>query len=250
LLVRREHFLRWCGRDAWLAGVVLALALGCGRSARETSEEGGPLAGEGGTDGGAAGTPASGGSATGGAAGTPASGGSATGGAAGTPASGGSVTGGAAGTPASGGSATGGAAGAGGRPDVPGHDDLVVRSRVMSAYDGLRVIATYDHNVGENSRSDARAGVISNGTFELVWVEGFDRDTFGAYVVLFVDRGDDTLCTPDIDPAWVRFASYDSPLNEPVILEFDPDSDDPSDNPLTCDEFNTWFDEDYRPPSQ
>ena len=52
--------------------------------------------------------------------------------------------------------APGGQAGSGGRVDVPGHDDFVMRSDSMSAYEGLRVIATFDFNFGPNPRSDAR----------------------------------------------------------------------------------------------
>lgn len=155
---------------------------------------------------------------------------------------------GAAGTGAAG-AASGGELGEGGRPDVPNHDDLIVRSHRMSPYEGLRVFATFDHNFGPDSRSDARADVVTNGTFELVWEEEFDRDSFGAYVVLFADRGNDATCTTDVDPAWIDFANTSSsPSGEPVIVDFDPEEDDPNFGPFSCDDFNTWFDEPFRPP--
>jgi hypothetical protein len=157
---------------------------------------------------------------------------------------------GAAGAPSGGaGAVSGGEVGEGGRPDAPNHDDLIVRSSRMSAYEGLGVFATFDFNFGPGSRSDARADVVSNGSFELVWEQEFDRNSFGAYVVLFADRGNDATCTTDVDPAWITFANTSSsPSGEPIIVDFDPEADDPNFGPFSCDDFNTWFDEPFRPP--
>jgi hypothetical protein len=139
----------------------------------------------------------------------------------------------------------GGAAGAGDVGDVPDFDDLIVQSSRMSAYEGLAVIATFDHNFGENSRSSPRVDVVSDGAFELVWKQGFNRDSFGAYLVLFVDRDGDGWCTEGIDPAWSDFVDNDLRASQTLVHDFDPDSLPEFTGPITCAEFDTWFDEDF-----
>jgi len=233
----------WTDRRGTLFAVVFSLALGCGKSERESSERDEPRAGE---DGGGRG-----GSTTGGVGGS-SSGGAAVGGLGGTSSAGTAGTGaGRGGSGMGGGSGSTGTAGTGagaaGRFGS-GHDDFIITSNLMSEYEGLRVYATFDFTTSPNTRSDARTAVISNGSFELVWEEGFDRDSFGAYVTLFVDRGTDVMCTTDVDPAWVDFLNNISPPGGPEILDFDPEEDGATFGPITCDEFNTWFDEDFRPP--
>ena len=258
--VRRSE-MRTHGRGTWFA-VVFSLALGCGESVRESSEGDDPRSGEAGEDGGGRG-----GSATGGVGGS-SSGGAVVGGLGGTSSAGtagtgagrgGSGVGGASGSAGAGrgGSGMGGGSGSAGTAGTgagaagrfgSGYDDFIITSSLMSEYEGLRVYATFDFTTSPNTRSDARTAVISNGSFELVWEEGFDRNSFGAYVTLFVDRGNDVMCTTDVDPAWVDFLNNISPPGGPEILDFDPEEDGATFGPITCDEFNTWFDEDFRPP--
>jgi hypothetical protein len=139
----------------------------------------------------------------------------------------------------------GGAAGAGDVVDVPGFDDLIVQSSRMSAYEGLGVIGTFDHNFGENSRSPPRVDVVSGGAFELVWKQGFNRDSFGAYLVLFVDRDGDGWCTEGIDPAWSDFVDNDLRAGQALVHDLDLDSLPEFVGPISCAEFDTWFDEDF-----
>ncbi len=162
----------------------------------------------------------------------------------------GGTTAGAAGHPASGGVGTAGDAGAAGdgghagQPDVPDHDDFIIRSSAMSQYEGLTVYATFDHNIEIVSRSEPRSDAISGGSFELRWEQAFFRDSFGASVVLFVDRHGDGFCTEDGDPAWAAFANNLNDRGTPEVFDFDP-ALVPEGNLITCEEFNTWYGENF-----
>jgi hypothetical protein len=114
----------------------------------------------------------------------------------------------------------------------------------MAEYEGLRVYATFDHNFGEFSRSEPRSEVVTEGSFELLWKQGFDRDSFGVHVVLFVDREGDGFCTADVDPAWSAFVSNLSDHGTPQVVDFDPTLVG-STGPISCEEFNTWFGENF-----
>jgi hypothetical protein len=119
----------------------------------------------------------------------------------------------------------GGGNGSGDGADVPGFDDLIIRSSVMHDYEGLTVAVAYDHNITADSRSDNRYAVIRSGAFEVSWRQGFDRDTFGAYAFLYVDVNDNASCSQDVDPVWWFFANNFLGDGEPEIAEFDPGPD-------------------------
>ena len=225
-----------------LVVAVAVLGAGCGGRSQETTS-GGSASGAGGF----AGTPSagrSGGGADGSAGLAPAAGSGVAGalggmaGWAGVSVAGGTGEGGAA-------EAGGGVAGVGGGVDVPAFDDLIVESSHMSPYEGLTVIGTFDHNSGEDSRSPPRVGVVRGGAFSLVWEQRFNRDSFGAYVVLFVDREGDGWCTEGIDPAWSDFIDNDLGADQPVVHEFDPDSLPTFVGPITCAQFDSWFGHDF-----
>jgi len=260
-------------RGAWILWTALVLGVGCGGQSEKASSSGNPP-GDGGAAGGGAGAgspsggtragtagfagTAGGGHSGAGMAGSAASGAAA--GVAGQAASGGTTGGtgvaggGGAGVAGEGGTgpageggadqAAGGVAGVGGVVDVPGFDDLIVRSSNMAPYEGLRVIATFDQNIVVDSRSAPRAGTITDGAFTLRWDQEFDRDSFGTYVVLFVDRDGDGWCNEGEEPAWSFFGNNDTPWGQPLVLDFDPDVDANTD-PITCAEFDDWFDEPY-----
>jgi hypothetical protein len=139
----------------------------------------------------------------------------------------------------------GNTAGSGGVVDLPGFDDLIVHSSSMGPYEGLTIIATFDHNFDENSRSAPRVGGIRSGAFTLVWEQGFNRDSFGAYITLFVDRDGDGWCSEGTDPAWADFTSNDFGADQPMVHEFDPQNLPDSVGPITCEEFDDWFDHPY-----
>lgn len=149
------------------------------------------------------------------------------------------------------GSEQAGQGGEGGVVNVPGFDDLIVESDQMTAYEGLTVIATFDHNFGPDSRSPPRSAIVTGGAFSLGWQQGFDRDSFGTYVVLFVDGNGDGWCTEGDDPAWSTFANNDTAFeDQPVVVDFDPEHLPSAGGPITCDQFDNWFDEPYEgPPS-
>jgi len=224
--------------------VLLCFALACGKSDRDHFDrgtlegQGGAAAGAGGTAAGVAGNdPETGGTGDGGnavgEAGRPDIAGSA-GEAGAEPSAGGfSAVGGASavgGSNSAGGGVGGGDAdsgapsdiGAGGAPpDDPRYDDFVVRSRAMAAYEGLRVFVRYRQARGFQ---EVRSDVVTGGVFEVGWRQGFDRETFGAVVTLFVDQGSDGECTLNVDQAWSTQAQNLAPRGEPEILEFDPEA--------------------------
>jgi hypothetical protein len=243
---------------------ALLLGLGCGESRRDavrTAMSSGGVGGAGGApslggrgggggaDGGTDGAPAG---AGGGSAGVSAASGN--GGSSGSGAGGGNVgaaagmaaTAGTAGQVAVGGMGASGEAGTtgeggdGGNPDLEDFDDLIVRSSLMQDYEGMTVYATFDHNIWENSRSDLRSDVVTDGSFELFWAQEFYRNSFGAYVTLFVDRHGDGLCTQGADPAWAAIANNHNERGTPEICEFKPE---PEAGVITCEEFDTWFNE-------
>jgi hypothetical protein len=139
----------------------------------------------------------------------------------------------------------GGEAGAGEVVDEPDFSDLVVQSSQMSAYEGLPVIATFDQNFDQNSRSPARMDVVSDGAFTLIWKQAFNRLSYGSYLVLFVDRESDGWCTESIDPAWAGFINNGPGGEQPLVHDFDPESQSSPVIPITCAEFDTWAGKDF-----
>lgn len=148
------------------------------------------------------------------------------------------------GVPGEGGSAgPAGDAGSGGVPDLPGYDDLIVRSSLMSEYKGLTIRGAF-YLFSGSPASDVRSATISSGSFELQWPQAFDRGgTFSVFAILFVDRGGDGACTSDEDPAWQAAASNDFVEGVPLIIDFDPETEGASSGPITCGQFDTLIGE-------
>jgi hypothetical protein len=109
-----------------------------------------------------------------------------------------------------------GPGGEGGRGDVPGFDDLIVRSTLMGEFEGRAVHASL-------RRLLPRATLVLNGDFEIRWDQTFDRTRFGYILLLFVDLDEDGTCTQGSDPAWARHIN-NPPETGPVIHEFDPNA--------------------------
>jgi hypothetical protein len=101
------------------------------------------------------------------------------------------------------------------------------------------VFVAYDHNITVDSRSDNRSDVVSSAAFEVVWRQGFDRNTFGAYVLLYVDLDGDAVCTDALDVAWWFFANNPGGAGEPVVADFDPTAEGqlPGLQGITCQMF-------------
>lgn len=114
-----------------------------------------------------------------------------------------------------------GVGGSGGATDVPGFDGLVIYSSTMSDYDGYTVYVAFDQNLTPDSRSEDRSAVITSGAFEVVWEQGFSRDTFGSFVFLFVDLDGDATCTEGVDPVWSFYVNNTFSEGEPLMAEFD-----------------------------
>ena len=135
----------------------------------------------------------------------------------------------------------GGCGGSGGSVEVPGFDDFIIRSDAMGAYEGLTVYVAFDQNVTVDSRSENRSDVISSGAFEVMWSQGFDRNTFGSYVLLYVDVDGNAVCDDDVDEAWWFFANNLFNEGEPAIAEFDPDPDGMTVglDEISCDQFES-----------
>jgi hypothetical protein len=108
-----------------------------------------------------------------------------------------------------------------GTSDLPNFEDLIIFSSTMGDYEGLTVYVAYDHNLTPDSRSEARSAVVASGAFEVVWAQGFNRDTFGAYAFLFVDVDGDAACTEGPDPVWSFFVNNLFSEGEPVVVEVD-----------------------------
>jgi hypothetical protein len=225
--------------------LVLEVAVACGKSELAPRRAGDPHAGQSGRAGlsGSGGQADTGGASTGGSVGGGPSGGTgdAPGGGLGGSSGGTLPTGGAgnAGQPGgagpvagsaglqTGGAAAGGDAGEdaggegpggeGGRGDVPGFDDLIVRSSLMDEFEGKTVHASL-------RRLLPRSAVVVNGAFEIRWEQAFDRMRFGYILLLFVDLDGDGACTQGSDPAWARHIYSNSPETGPVVAEFDPDA--------------------------
>ena len=109
-------------------------------------------------------------------------------------------------------------------------DGLTVRSSAMADYEGMTVYVRFDHNITPDGGSSTMSAVVIGGAFEVRWAAGFDRDTFGANVFLFVDVDADMTCNI-ADTAWMFFANNDMPGGaggSPVIVEFDPDPAGPT----------------------
>ena len=192
---------------------------GTGTSGGSGTGTGGSLGGAGSTNAGAQSSAS--GSDTG-AASTTTSAGGMSGGAGGSQTAGTGATGGTGGTGVHGEGGEAGAGATGGTPDLPDFDDLIIYSSTMGDYEGLTVYLAFDHNLTPDSRSEERSAVVASGAFEVVWLQGFNRLTFGAYAFLFVDVDGDAACTEDVDPVWSFFVNNVSSKGEPLVVEFDP----------------------------
>jgi hypothetical protein len=117
---------------------------------------------------------------------------------------------------------------------LPWDRDLSLVVRGLGASEGKTAWLRIYYTVTP-TKTAWRQATIANGVVSMFWAGGFDSNTFGEIVELFVDRDGDGACNEGTDPAWQLF------INNAFMMRVnmaDTDVSDPRDGatPRTCAE--------------